>query len=253
MLSAAVGDVIPGKFLRSLMKGKSHLFIKTVPFDELKKAVPDRSENLVRLTTTSTLSFFKPRSSSEWVKTEESAVETYSPKTAPFLRHVLDRKFSDLVIECDGNEFPVHRFVLKCKPLLRPHGVGAISLVVSIFVFTGTSPVFSAMLETDMKETASGRVNLEDVSSECVEQMIEFIYTGTLSVDEKGNSELSDDLITQLLYCAEKYEIPDMTVELLVLMRAKLSVENAVKFLTAAELYGAEETTVNDILDFCKK
>ena len=55
------------------------------------------------------------------------------------------------------------------------------------------SPVFTSVLETGMKEkeTASGRVKIEDVTSGTVERMLEFIYNGKLTLNQDKNGELS--------------------------------------------------------------
>ena len=109
------------------------------------------------------------------------------------------------------------------------------------------------MLETDMKEAASGRIKVDDVGPAAVEQLLAFNYNGKFTANDGSNTEISDDLITELLHCADKYEIPEMKQDLFVQMLSKGSAENAVKFFNAAELYGAEESLLREILDFCKK
>ena len=104
-----------------------------------------------------------------------------------------------------------------------------------------------------MKESASGRIKIEDVSSVAVERMIGFIYTGDLSFGKAHCNMLSDNLITELLHYADKYGIPEMKQEVLEQMQKLLSSRNAIRFLKVAEIYAAGDSLGKEILDFCKK
>ena len=115
------------------------------------------------------------------------------------------------------------------------------------------SPVFTAMLETDMKEAALGRIKVEDAGPAPVERMLGYIYSGKLFLEQDKNEELSNSLITELLHCAEKYEITEMKQEVIGQMMSQLAVTNAIMFLNAAELYGAGEGVQMEIMEFCKK
>ncbi|KAI1113513.1 hypothetical protein F5Y14DRAFT_441773 [Nemania sp. NC0429] len=64
------------------------------------------------------------------------------------------RKYSDLILECDGQEFNVHRAQVCAQ-----------------------SPVFAAALESDFIEAKTGRVKVS-FEIESVRRMIEFMYTG---------------------------------------------------------------------------
>ena len=102
-----------------------------------------------------------------------------------------------------------------------------------------------------MKEAKLGRIKFEDVGSRAVERMLYFMYTGKLFATEE-KEPVTDQLIIELLHCADKYEIAEMKASVLAEMKAKLSTVNAVKFAQAAELYGAEKWVLEEILDFCK-
>ena len=115
------------------------------------------------------------------------------------------------------------------------------------------SPVFTVMLEAGMKEAASSKIEIEDVTSGAVQRMLEFIYNGKLSLSQDQNGELSDDLMTQLLHCAEKYEITEMKQHVVAQMKTKLCTKNALKFLKAVELYAVEESVLAEMMEFCKK
>ena len=86
-----------------------------------------------------------------------------------------------------------------------------------------------------MKEAASGRIQVQDVGSGAVERMLNFVYTGKLfPTDEK--EPVTDELIIELLHCADKYGIAEMKEYVLALMRSNLSTRNALKFAQTAKL-----------------
>ena len=108
------------------------------------------------------------------------------------------------------------------------------------------------MLETAMKEATSGRIKIEDVGSQAAERLLEFIYTGNLHL-EKEEKVIPDDLIVELLHCADKYEIPEMKQLALLQLQFQLNISNAVKFAKAVQLYGGGDCAVSKVLEFCKK
>ena len=62
---------------------------------------------------------------------------------------------SDLTIKCGEETFQVHRIFL-----------------------TSRSPVFKAMLDTEMVEAATGEILITDIDSPTLKEVIHFIYTG---------------------------------------------------------------------------
>ena len=84
---------------------------------------------------------------------------------------------SDLTLVCcDGEEVKVHRIILAAR-----------------------SPAFSGMLESDMQETISGRIEVKDFSKSVVKAMVQFIYTAQIE------EEFED--IVELLKIGNKYLI----------------------------------------------
>eukprot|EP00929_Paragymnodinium_shiwhaense_P057432 TRINITY_DN28744_c0_g1_i1.p1 TRINITY_DN28744_c0_g1~~TRINITY_DN28744_c0_g1_i1.p1 ORF type:complete len:210 (+),score=20.48 TRINITY_DN28744_c0_g1_i1:369-998(+) len=70
-----------------------------------------------------------------------------------------DRKFTDIEVVCGKEAVQAHRSVL-----------------------AASSPVFSKMLESAMRESTSKSIVIEDAASPpCVEHLIRFIYTGELT------------------------------------------------------------------------
>jgi hypothetical protein len=148
---------------------------------------------------------------------------------APYIHHLTEGKKTDLTIACQGNKvFFAHALLLKC-----------------------VSPVFERMLEAGMTTEAERHLVLQDVYQNTVEQMLEFIYTGSVS---KNSAPLYTNELIDLLQCADKYSIDELKTEVLHLIKASLAVENAIKFFSAVKLYAAGEEgqrVASEILDFC--
>ena len=63
--------------------------------------------------------------------------------------------FSDFQIICQGTVFPVHRNILACS-----------------------SSVFQPMFGSDTLENQTGKMIIEDLEADIVEEMINYVYTG---------------------------------------------------------------------------
>ncbi|KAL7929631.1 BTB/POZ protein [Trichoderma chlorosporum] len=70
-------------------------------------------------------------------------------------------KFSDLTLICQGKEFKIHK-VVACPQ----------------------SPVFSAAVSGEFKESKTGVIEIELFDSETVRRMVEFLYTGNYDCDQ---------------------------------------------------------------------
>uniref|UniRef100_A0AC34G5F5 BTB domain-containing protein n=1 Tax=Panagrolaimus sp. ES5 TaxID=591445 RepID=A0AC34G5F5_9BILA len=75
-------------------------------------------------------------------------------------------------------------------------------------VLASRSPVFNAMVKSEMKEKAEGRVEIIDFDVEVVQSAVEFFY------DRDTYRSLDLDKLVSLLHFAEKYDIKDMKAEL---------------------------------------
>merc|ERR1711920_1001460 len=64
-----------------------------------------------------------------------------------------DRLFTDVVVSCGHRKFPTHRAVL-----------------------AAASPVFSAMLCTDMKEAQAREIEIADADEQTVQEILDYIY-----------------------------------------------------------------------------
>ena len=86
---------------------------------------------------------------------------------------------ADLTINCDSETFRVHKYFLCSK-----------------------SPVFSAMLNCDMREAREGEININTMNSNTLSSMIHYIYTGELA---DGWQDLD---IQDVTIAADMYDLP---------------------------------------------
>ena len=86
---------------------------------------------------------------------------------------------ADLTINCDSETFRVHKYFLCSK-----------------------SPVFSAMLNSDMREAREGVINIRKMKTDTLSSMIHYIYTGELA---DGWQDLD---IQDVTTAADMYDLP---------------------------------------------
>ncbi|CAL8138070.1 unnamed protein product [Orchesella dallaii] len=118
-------------------------------------------------------------------------------------------QFSDVVLECEGQTFPAHRFLLACR-----------------------SPVFHRMFSVDMKEAAEGRIVIEDMEPQAVIEMLRFMYCGNVSM-------LRKDLWIQLLTASDKYDMPTLKILCENEIVKLLNPTNAIELYVTADLHQA--------------
>ena len=85
--------------------------------DALRKSVMYKCKESATLCVKSTVTIYDRISSSPWLEAHEPSLEVTS-NPAPILKYLQERKKSDLIIECEGVEFPVHSLVLGCEYIL---------------------------------------------------------------------------------------------------------------------------------------
>ncbi|XP_057339876.1 speckle-type POZ protein-like [Microplitis mediator] len=95
------------------------------------------------------------------------------------------------------------------------------------------SPVFRAMLTTDMRENREKTITIKDMKSEVFKSMLEFIYTDKVS-------DL-DDVAEQLLEAADKYQIPTLKEICTASLCKSVIIDNASRLLALAYLHNAKE------------
>jgi len=121
------------------------------------------------------------------------------------------------VVAKDGREFPVHTLILSSR-----------------------SAYFDTMFKQDMREKHEKRVVIDDISSEAVAGLLDFIYT-----DAVPNIK---SVAPELLSAAHKYNMPGLMLLCEDTMVSNLNVNNAAQFYQLADLYDA-----NHLLSAVKK
>lgn len=132
----------------------------------------------------------------------------------PKLLHKLysEGEFSDVKIHCDGQVFDCHKIIL-----------------------SGQSGVFKKMLvENDMVEATSGKIEINDASATTMKNLLFYIYHEDLYENEAK-------IVLDLLMAAEKYAIFDLVKICVKVLKESLSEENVVDVMTAAFLTNQEE------------
>ncbi|XP_071726995.1 BTB/POZ domain-containing protein At4g08455-like [Rutidosis leptorrhynchoides] len=101
------------------------------------------------------------------------------------------------------------------------------------------SPVFKAMLETEMEESLSDTIKLSDVSHGALCAFVDFLYT--------AEAPLDDDMACDLLVLANKYEINHLKNYGENFLISKLNWESSLKNYSFAHQHNAK-TLLDDAL-----
>jgi len=115
------------------------------------------------------------------IRSTESHTPSAEEYRAKFLLHLgQERKFTDCKVCCRDEEFACHRSV-----------------------FAQASPVFERMLETEISEGVERCIRL-DAKKEVVKAMVEFIYSGSISIEKED--------VPGLIAIADCYQLSDLLV-----------------------------------------
>ena len=125
----------------------------------------------------------------------------------------LSKEMSDIQIKCGGQTFDCHKMILSAR-----------------------SPVFNRMLLSEMKEKASGVVDLTDTTPEVVRELLEFIYTGNCCID--GNAD--PEIVCGLLEAADKYELEHLKEMCQYTLSSAVTADNCLQYLALGDKYGTQ-------------
>lgn len=120
-------------------------------------------------------------------------------------------KFCDMTLCAGGKEFQVHRSILGAR-----------------------SPVFAAMFEHETVEKLQNRVNIEDVDSDVMQQLLRYIYSGC-------TDDVTPAVSLSLLAAADKYSLPKLKKMCSHYLCSNLTTDMALNVLTVANLHGDED------------
>ncbi|CAL1289177.1 unnamed protein product [Larinioides sclopetarius] len=115
--------------------------------------------------------------------------------------------FSDVNLKCGSCIIPAHKNILSAR-----------------------SPVFAAMFSNPMKESITNEVDIVDITSSVLRDMLTFIYTGkinNLTVTSAGD----------LLFVADKYQVQHLRTVCCDYMKSHISVENAIQIFMLGDIY----------------
>ena len=104
-------------------------------------------------------------------------------------------------------------------------------------VLSAASPFFCKLLQSDMKENREGIVRFEEISGAVMEDVLEFIYTGSVEV----NQENSEDLIAAANY----FLIPGLKTVSGRFIERQMSESNCISTFYFAEMYQCDELIIN--------
>jgi len=104
-------------------------------------------------------------------------------------------------------------------------------------VLSAASPFFFKLLQSDMKENGEGIVRFEEISAAAMEDVLEFIYTGTVEVTQEN----SKDLIAAANYLL----IPGLKKLSGRFLERQMSKSNCISTFYFAEMYQCDELIIN--------
>ncbi|KAG2663291.1 hypothetical protein I3760_16G021900 [Carya illinoinensis] len=95
------------------------------------------------------------------------------------------------------------------------------------------SPVFKAMLESEMEESLSGTIKISDVSYDALRSFVNYLYTAEVSC-------LDEQVACELLVLAEKYQVNHLKAYCEKLLVSKLNWDNSVMSYSFAHQYNSK-------------
>ena len=125
---------------------------------------------------------------------------------------LLDKDLADVEIICGDKSLPCHTIVLSAR-----------------------SPVFRAMFKADMTEKKRGKVEIHGFTSDVIQNMLHFMYTGSLSTP-LGETEAAD-----LLGAADQYQLDLLKRVCENKLCELLNVDNCLRLLAIADMHQADQ------------
>ena len=128
---------------------------------------------------------------------------------------LLDTETSDVVLLCQGEQIRAHKLILSAR-----------------------SPVFKAMLQSQMLESTKGEIRIEDAEKDVLKEMLSYIY--------KIDIDVNFVKFKELLVLADKYQVDDLLKYCEEQIIKSLNNENALEVGIFAETHNA-----NNLLEEC--
>ena len=121
----------------------------------------------------------------------------------------VNKELVDVKIVCEGRAFDCHKVLLAAQ-----------------------SPVFKAAFENDTKEAKERKLEIEDLDSDTVEEMIKYMYS-----EKIDNIEMKS---MNLLVAADKYDLPGLKKLCEESLMASVSTETVLDVFVFADVHNAE-------------
>ena len=124
---------------------------------------------------------------------EEAGEETYEDFKDELLQKLHEFRetniLCDTIIRAQGQDFPAHKCVL-----------------------SAASPYFRGMFSSDLREKESNLVELQDIKSSTLSDVLRYIYTGTTRIDS-SNAQDGRRLFDHLKFEKESNRLPRRNIE----------------------------------------
>ena len=104
-------------------------------------------------------------------------------------------------------------------------------------VLSAASPFFAKLLQCDMKERDEGIIRLEEISESIMEDILEFIYTGRVVINEENANDLVIAADYLLIVCLKTISAR--------FLEQQLTIANCISTFYFAEKYQCEELVTN--------
>lgn len=117
-------------------------------------------------------------------------------------------KFDCILKTTDGTDIPAHKLILSAR-----------------------SPVFRAMLESDMRETQTGIITVLDCQAEVISDFVRYLYTGKCNDDKLQSHGI------EMLRMAHEFSVQSLLTTCEITLAQNASDENIIELLKLAELY----------------
>ena len=104
-------------------------------------------------------------------------------------------------------------------------------------VLSAASPFFAKLLQSDMKERYEGIIRLEEISESIMEDVLEFIYTGSVVINEENANDLVIAADYLLIVCLKTISAR--------FLEQQMTIANCISTFYFAEKYQCEELVTN--------
>ena len=131
----------------------------------------------------------------------------------------LKKEDCDVLLKVQGHKFEAHKIILKAR-----------------------SPVLASTFRNDMKEKATGVVDIEDCDPSSFSDFLCFLYCGDKKIISKSNA-------FNLFVTADKYDVQDLRAQCLIFMKENLCIDTFCDTMTLA-LRHSESELVKLTTDF---